>query len=67
MMTQPPRSAPITAPCAQPNPVSREAVAAGSRFNTGDLFNGAREIVIDHNGREYRLRITQQGKLLLTA
>lgn len=45
----------------------REAAATGARFTTGDLFNGAREIVIEHNGREYRLRITQQGKLLLTA
>jgi hemin uptake protein HemP len=27
----------------------------------------AREIVIVHNGREYRLRLTQNGKLILTA
>jgi len=41
--------------------------AAGVRISTGDLFGSAREIVLVHNGREYRLRITQQGKLLLTA
>ena len=26
-----------------------------------------RELVITHNGREYRLRLTQNGKLILTA
>ena len=31
------------------------------------LFAGRREIVILHNGREYRLRLTQTGKLILTA
>ena len=30
------------------------------------LFDGAREIFIDHDGRLYRMRITQNGKLLLT-
>lgn len=68
MMTHTSRPAPPPAPHAQSDPAPREAATtAGARFNTGDLFNGAREIVIDHNGREYRLRITQQGKLLLTA
>ena len=32
-----------------------------------ELFNGAREVVIDHHGRTYFLRITQNGKLILTA
>jgi len=31
------------------------------------LFGKHRELVITHNGREYRLRITQNGKLILTA
>jgi hemin uptake protein HemP len=31
------------------------------------LLGGQRELVIVHNGREYRLRITQNGKLILTA
>ena len=31
------------------------------------LLGRARELVIVHNGREYRLRITQNGKLILTA
>lgn len=30
------------------------------------LFAGAKELVIDHAGQEYRLRQTSQGKLILT-
>ena len=30
------------------------------------LFEGAREIRIDHGGQEYRLRQTRNGKLVLT-
>jgi hemin uptake protein HemP len=37
------------------------------RLNTGSLFGSGREVLIDHNGREYRLRITAQHKLILTA
>ena len=31
------------------------------------LLGERRELVITHNGREYRLRVTQSGKLILTA
>lgn len=31
------------------------------------LFGGRREVVILHKGREYRLRLTQNDKLILTA
>ena len=31
------------------------------------LLGPGRELVIVHNGREYRLRLTQNGKLILTA
>ena len=31
------------------------------------LLGTRKELVITHNGREYRLRITQNGKLILTA
>jgi len=31
------------------------------------LLGPNRELVIMHNGREYRLRLTQNGKLILTA
>lgn len=31
------------------------------------LLGTRKELIIDHNGREYRLRLTQNGKLILTA
>ena len=31
------------------------------------LFGAARVLVITHNGRDYHLRVTQNGKLILTA
>lgn len=37
------------------------------RIASRDLFGGAREVLIDHDGRLYRMRITQYGKLILTA
>lgn len=40
---------------------------APRRYTSEELFAGMREIAIDHNGRRYQLRITQTGKLILTA
>jgi hemin uptake protein HemP len=37
------------------------------RVASGSLLGQARELVIVHNGREYRLRLTRNGKLILTA
>ena len=36
------------------------------RFVTADLFGSGNEIIIEHNNEEYRLRITSNGKLILT-
>lgn len=36
------------------------------RLNSRDLFALSREIIIDHASEEYRLRLTSQGKLILT-
>jgi hemin uptake protein HemP len=36
------------------------------RIMTTDLMQGAREVIIVHEGEEYVLRITKTGKLLLT-
>ena len=44
-----------------------QAQAAVRRVASHDLFAGTRELVIDHDGRDYRLRITQNRKLILTA
>jgi hemin uptake protein HemP len=41
--------------------------ASERRVPSRELLGGRRELVIEHNGREYRLRLTQSGKLILTA
>jgi hemin uptake protein HemP len=48
---------------------SATASAAGipRRVRSEDLLRGAVELRIEHQGREYRLRVTQNGKLILTA
>lgn len=40
--------------------------SARRRVSSKDLFGPLRELVIEHVGEEYRLRITSQGKLILT-
>jgi hemin uptake protein HemP len=46
---------------------SASPVGGTRRVSSAELFAGAREIEIEHNGRRYQLRITQTGKLILTA
>ena len=41
--------------------------ATPRRIASRELFAGGRELVIVHDGRNYFLRITQNGKLILTA
>jgi len=36
------------------------------RLGSDTLFQGERELVIVHGDKEYVLRITRQGKLILT-
>lgn len=36
------------------------------RISTADLMQGAREVIIVHEGEEYVLHITKTGKLILT-
>jgi len=38
-----------------------------TRINSRLLLGDSGELVIEHAGREYRLRVTQNGKLILTA
>ena len=37
------------------------------RVSSKALLGSRRELVILHDGREYHLRVTQNGKLILTA
>lgn len=53
----PQRPAPSAAGGGAPPPVTLDAVK---------LFDGRPEIRLLHRGQEYRLRITKQGKLILT-
>jgi hemin uptake protein HemP len=41
--------------------------SAPGRVSSQSLLGTHKELVIVHNGREYRLRLTQNGKLILTA
>jgi hemin uptake protein HemP len=50
----PPSSVPLT-----PSPVLK-------RLSSEELIGPARELLIRHAGFDYRLRITRQGKLILT-
>jgi hemin uptake protein HemP len=43
------------------------ATPAPRRIRSDQLLEGGNELVIEHQGREYRLRLTQNGKLILTA
>jgi hemin uptake protein HemP len=36
------------------------------RIESDDLFQGSSEVVIVHQNEEYNLRITKNGKLILT-
>ena len=38
-----------------------------ARVTSRALLGNRGELVIEHDGREYRLRLTQNGKLILTA
>jgi hemin uptake protein HemP len=36
------------------------------RVLVSELLRGGREAILEHSGQDYRLRITQNGKLILT-
>jgi len=48
---------------------SEQGAACGviPRYTVDQLFSGARQLIIIHGGREYRLRLTAANKLILTA
>lgn len=59
-MSQPePLSTPIPAPALR-------APVAAPQLDSQALFGAARELLIQHNGALYRLRMTRAGKLILT-
>ena len=46
--------------------VSNKQESAYRTMTSEDLFAGRREMLIKHASESYRLRITNQGKLILT-
>jgi hemin uptake protein HemP len=58
----------MTPPIHQPPsaPSDPSGGASRRRLASSDLFGSVQEILIEHAGQEYRLRITRQGKLILT-
>ena len=55
--------------------VAQKPTEQNTRNNPGDtprrvpvaeLLAGSREIILDHDGQHYRLRLTSNGKLILT-
>jgi hemin uptake protein HemP len=50
-----------------PNQEVASSPFRGGRVVSDRLLGERGELVIEHNGREYRLRLTHSGKLILTA
>lgn len=48
-------------------PAGNRQEAASQKVSSKALLGASNELVIVHNGREYRLRLTQNDKLILTA
>lgn len=44
----------------------RQPLPPPPRVDSQQLFEGQRELIIQHQGEEYRLRITRHDKLILT-
>lgn len=47
-------------------PRSRATEAPRPRVKVSELLEGGREAILEHDGQDYRLRITANGKLILT-
>ncbi len=54
-------------PCSASHPPPAAHASAHTRpLDSEALFGAARELLIQHNGALYRLRMTRAGKLILT-
>ncbi len=60
-MSHNPTHGPVTSPYAGGEPGTPQ------RVKLAELLNQMRELEIDHEGKIYRLRLTQANKLILTA
>lgn len=46
--------------------INRDQNDGRNRLSSQQLFASQNEVVIEHNNEDYRLRITSNGKLILT-
>lgn len=61
------RSLPLTEAAGRDKVVPLRAVTtAARRIESKNLLDGSRELVIEHQGAEYHLRLTRNDKLILT-
>lgn len=61
-MFQDPDSNPGEPPARPPEPA---AIRSDLSIPSGELLKGRREVLIQHEGETYRLRVTKNGKLIL--
>jgi hemin uptake protein HemP len=47
--------------------VSKDRLQSPGKTTTDLLLGPDKELIIEHAGRDYRLRVTQNGRLILTA
>ncbi len=67
MIPDPPCSPKAKAPFASTSKLGSPVSRPVKRIQSAELFREGSELIILHAGREYRLRVTNNGKLLLTA
>lgn len=63
----PSTESPAQSETAGPDGKATRAMAQAPTIDSRELFQGGRVVRILHEGREYWLRITSAGKLILTA
>jgi len=66
MLDHPTASFAPTASTNRPEPPRAAVNGTAQRVDSHRLLGGGRELVIDHAGQEYRLRLTRNDKLILT-
>lgn len=56
-----------TARAASPERGRADPVRRARRVRSTELLHPGEDLIIEHAGRDYRLRVTTNGKLILTA
>jgi len=56
----------MPAPVATGGTDAAEKRSSLTRYLVSELMQGGREVILEHRGQDYRLRITEAGKLILS-